>query len=99
MLLRSGYRAKKQLMPKDFECLDDGWKNENCRPLPIKQTWDWHQGKEATGGEVLVIENREYCNKINTHQKWNRRLADKLSAAAARGSTKVGGGAQKLSAA
>src|SRR6218665_3347783 len=44
----------------------------------------------------LVIEN---CNKITTQQQWHRRRADKLLAAAARRSTKVGGGAQKLSAA
>src|SRR6218665_3775703 len=45
--------------------------------------------------EILVIEN---CNKITTQQQWHRRRADKLSAAARR-STKVGGGAHKFSAA
>ena len=43
----------------------------------------------------LVIEN---CNKVNTQQKCHRRGAAKLSAPAARRSTKVGGGL-KLSAA
>ena len=46
--------------------------------------------------DFLVIEN---CNKISTQQQLHRRRADKLSAAARR-STKVGGGgAHKLSAA
>ena len=39
----------KKLMPKDFECLDDGVENKNCGALLLNQTWDWHQGKEATG--------------------------------------------------
>src|SRR6218665_1297649 len=41
----------------------------------------------------------EICNKINTRQKWHWRRADKLSAAAARRSTKVGGVAHILLAA
>src|SRR6218665_2772055 len=43
----------------------------------------------------LVIQN---CNKITTQQRWNRRRTDKFSAAA-RQSTKVGGGTNKFSAA
>ena len=45
---------------------------------------------------LLVIEQN--CNKITTQQQWPRRHVDKLSAAARR-STKVGGGTHKLSAA
>ena len=44
----------------------------------------------------LIIEN---CNKISTQQKWHRRRADKLSAAARRSIKVHGGGAHKLSAA
>ena len=40
--------------PKDFECLDDGWKNKNCGALPLNQTWDCHQDKEATGDGVKI---------------------------------------------
>src|SRR6218665_1275334 len=44
----------KKLTPKDFECLDDGWKNKNRGTLSLNETWDWHQSKEATGGGVKI---------------------------------------------
>ena len=68
-----------------------GWPKEYFSKIPEKISFYF---SKYSDDPLSVIEN---CNKITTQQQWHRRRADNLSAA--RRSTKVDGGAHKLSAA